>query len=447
MNKNIFLVFFLLIVPFMLFAKKKDDKISYDKELSSVLVWDISLNNDVADFSDDLVSAVKTELEYSNCKVVDVVSIDNISKSNIGSVKAITSYAKEKEAELVCFFQVFYKEQRLFLQMRLYQVNKEKQLVTYTKVGRINVALYGLIQKMVKDSVTLYRAEIEKKINELAKDEKIEDLSDESVFDKLAKKAETEDSDEDISLVERLVESTITVYCPIDGAKVYLADGREVGIIKDGKCVLSIKPVAFGQILEITVKYPGFYPAVVKEKLDNSEETFTILSLNRKADFGLEFMYNYPRLLGLGLGFRYYPISDTLFLSVQNFLYFISAEQNSSQYVVLDDINFLIGFYPYFPPSSAFRISLSTGPGVIITKPSNMDKPFIDGVWNLAVINFELNLSDVSIFLGTDLKLAFGIGENNLYRLGFYPYEQDLKKVIGSITLGVLWKIPIKDLD
>ena len=157
----------------------------------------------------------------------------------------------------------------------------------------------------------------------------------------------------------------------------------------------------------------------------------------RPSRFALEADWTLGQLLGAGSAFRFYLSPDFLFLSPA---VYVSAQPpvgsggNTALHV---DGAFLIGAYLFFPPSSPFRLGLSTGGGAILswTKAPNIPV-FFDPYVDIANLWIELNISWFSISLRSDLKYSLGGQAPNLLGQGVILWGGFLP----PISLGVLFK-------
>jgi len=82
--------------------------------------------------------------------------------------------------------------------------------------------------------------------------------------------------------------------------------------------------------------------------------------LRRITRFGLELTYTSSQFLGLGAGFRWYPIPDYLMIRLDEYSYFSAAR-------VPQDTRVALGGYLFTPPHWRVRFGVAAGLGVILS--------------------------------------------------------------------------------
>jgi len=229
----------------------------------------------------------------------------------------------------------------------------------------------------------------------------------------------------------------ITFISNQEGLEIYLPDGEFLGEITHSILNITDREYDLGTKLLITKKLKGYREAEQYIFLDKEKSAVPLSDLKKAQTLALEFNWTYTQLMGLGSGFRYYPIADWMFVSFDSYFYLqrdFSTPMGND--ITHSDMRLLAGLYLGFGPESIFRVNLSLGAGLIISYPLSRPDTYIDFYINPVNVALELNFDHWSFYLRPELKITLGIGDKKLHDGGIVLSDYN----VPAITLGVLRK-------
>jgi hypothetical protein len=163
---------------------------------------------------------------------------------------------------------------------------------------------------------------------------------------------------------------------------------------------------------------------------------FELKPLAKEAVWGTEFSYTLGQALGLGFGIRYYLKPGQLFVSGEDYFFLQKALGIESSPVFHNDFRFLLGRYVLFPPTSWFRIGISTGLGFVLSRFTLPGMPLYTDLYvNFLNWWFELNTRNWIFSIRQEGRFMLGIF-NHLLKTGWHS---ELPWGI-PITFGVVKK-------
>ena len=227
----------------------------------------------------------------------------------------------------------------------------------------------------------------------------------------------------------------VTLRSPDEGAEVLLAGEEPAGVIEDGRLVLETQA---DSRLILTKRKDGYHEEAQEFRLRGKDRQLRLRPLKSKTQRSLELQYTGMQFIGLGGGYRHYLLPDRLFLGGDNYFYLQlpgPGVQNGS-ILYHDDLRALIGTYLLFPPSSPFRVGLSTGVGAIFTlAPIGGDlQLYTDLYWSYLSFWLEYSRSHWSAYYRVDGKYSLGLFSNLLGRRNLSTEGPP------PMTVGVMWK-------
>jgi hypothetical protein len=138
------------------------------------------------------------------------------------------------------------------------------------------------------------------------------------------------------------------------------------------------------------------------------------------------------QLLGAGATLRSYLIPDWLYVYDGAYAWLQPPANLALRFAFHGDILAGIGGYLFFPPTSWFRMGISSGAGLIVTFISTPGFPdYTDIYVDFVSVLLEATFAQTTFFLRTDVKYALGIGQNLLGANWLMDNGP-------SVTLGVL---------
>ena len=218
-------------------------------------------------------------------------------------------------------------------------------------------------------------------------------------------------------------EIRVTLFSRDEGAEIYVGQGQLAGTIQGGKLVIDAPA---GAALSVEKRKTGYRADREDFQIGDQPAEIALSPLRRITRFGLELTYTSSQFLGLGAGFRWYPIPDYLMIRVDEYSYF-SAGSAFHQ-----DFRVALGSYLFSPPLRRVRLGMASGFGIILSALGGSSS-YGDWYWEVADLWLDLNWDRWALFFRAEAKYALGTGKGLLERgflTGYGP----------QYTLGWLWK-------
>ena len=351
-------------------------------------IQDIAPAGDTARYGDIITEALEAGLR--NILQLDVIpeeawrklqgELELTQRSLVLAGGAVTlAGAAGADLAVTGFYRV--ERDRILVEIKCYNVRQKRLIAGFLERGRPGLSIYNLVNEAV-----------------LAIQPAIE-------ADAVSLRDLIRPSDPRLARVELLSDD--------EGAEVSYAGGKPAGRIVDGRMELT---AARGRELVLEVRKKGFHPGRAAIAVaDEPTQSHVLPPLVRATVWAAELSYTLGQMLGVGMGARYYPLPDRLFIGLRDYLYVQHEFERQSRPVLHNDTELLVGVYPLTEPDSLFRFGVSTGLGVIVTGFSAPDMPvFTDVYWNVLSGWLEINLRDWAFSLRVDGKYGLDIGENVL---------------------------------
>jgi hypothetical protein len=404
-RKTGFTLFFLFLAGiFALYAQEKQDAPA-PRKVCIFLFPDISPATDKTGDAVFFQSAIKEnlvfELKDAGFDIVDDVKILTFQKQLkitnmdlVDGAKAMQlASAATGDVAITGFFRL--EENRILFGVKCYDVLSNRLAVTVLKDGRAGASLSNLIHDAINEIIPL----IQEKIPPLAS---------------LGKTIERE-----IPVIKKIVikksqekgkRIKLTFQSNDENAQIFFAD-HLIGEIKEGSFEI---PAKASSKLVIEVKKENFHAVVKTVDLGEEDMTIKLDPLVRENQFALDGEYACFQFFGVGGGFRWYPVSDWLYLRASEY-FFLQLGGPSTSPVIHNDINVSVSLYLIFGPESLFRLGFLTGAGVILTNFTAPNLPFsTDYYWDCLGMFMELNFGEWSYFLKETGRYFLGFGDNLL---------------------------------
>ena len=351
---------------------------------------------------------MKEELERQNLQYLDqssvalVMDAGSITADQFGDREIILQLGRSASVPVVLVVSVQERNSLMEVHITAWDINGEKEITSERNVSKSEVTQYIMINSSISKVVRK--------------------LTDEYGVDIVQKEPKVR---------------KITFLSNQDGMKVYMANGDFLGEIDNS--VLTITGVEYdiGTKLLIIKELDGYRPGEQYIFLDKEKSAVPLSDLVKAQNMALEFNWTYTQLMGVGTGFRFYPIPDWLYISFDSYFYLQEDFSTPSGLEMThSDMRLLAGLYLGFGPENLFRISASLGLGFILSYPLNSDNLYFDTYINALNLALELNFDKWSLYLRPELRIALNIGNSSIYKGGIILNEWS----IPHITLGVIRK-------
>lgn len=399
MKKNLLLIVYIAFYSFSLFSQSAALILTY---------FEIADQSLLMETTEQIKKQLIAELDRQNLDYWDDTSVASAIRSKNLSGRALieqeTALDLGKIAQVPIVITVEVLDQETFLEFIItaWDVEGQKEIISDRKVSRSSITRYI----MINTSIDYVADELtgEYGVAAFHRDPKVR---------------------------------KITFISNQEGMEIYMADGELLGEITHSILNVTDREFEIGTKLLITKKLNGYRVGEQYVFLDKEKSAVPLSDLKKAQILALETNWTYMQMMGIGSGLRYYPIADWMFVSFDS--YFYLQKDFSTDYgneILHSDMRLLAGLYLGFGPEKLFRISVSLGAGVILTLPVNQSTNYADFYINLLNVSFELNFDNWAFYLRPELKIALGLGENNLLEGGIIYSDY----YIPPITLGVLRK-------
>ena len=192
-----------------------------------------------------------------------------------------------------------------------------------------------------------------------------------------------------------------------DEVEVELLGYGSIGIIREGSLTHEGSPIAVGSTVQLEFRHRAHYAERRTYRIESTRPRLEAPRLVRHTRQSFQLHYRVGRLFGLGVGYRFYPLPDTIYVHTD--IEIFSEGLLSAPYPpVILDVRTSIGTYVLGAPTSPVRISMHTGAGAILTIPTSGGVvPFIDAYLNLIGVDMEANIGRWSPFVHVGAHWAF----------------------------------------
>lgn len=195
---------------------------------------------------------------------------------------------------------------------------------------------------------------------------------------------------------------------------VTLATGEELLSTREPEAESEELTVALGSPVPLLISAPFSQAEERIVIIEDPQEPIRISDLPELERFGASLRYSLGKMVGGGLGGRWYPIPDRFFLAFESD-FFLSG-YGQPQTLAHSENRLLFGFRPG-SPERRFRYSFSLGAGALFTLPGPEMSSYIDTYLAVGYLTLEYKLRRFVPFLrfGTNYVLP---GDLNLLEEG-----------------------------
>ena len=194
--------------------------------------------------------------------------------------------------------------------------------------------------------------------------------------------------------------------------------------------------LAEGAVVPVSVSSPGYYPQGVLLEITGPAPEVPDVSLRRRSRFALQGHYGYPRLLGAGVGGRYYPVADVAHLALELGLSLSGFFGATPSQVIHLDTRVLAGFAPAGRLGWLVQPVFSTGPGLaasFVTYGELPVPPYVDLYWNVLNAGVEVGRGALRVFARLGFSYFFS-GDRSLMDEGVS------ERFAPEALSGVMWR-------
>ncbi len=255
-----------------------------------------------------------------------------IAASDLASGPGALAVARAVEAAVAATGLYRLDDDRLVIELKFYDVQRERLITAVVKTGRAGLAVYNLV------SDAMLEAQV-------------------PLTEWLASAAERESG---VAPRARM----LSLMSPDEGSDIFVA-GRHVTTIIDGRGLLP--SATADSVLFLESRKAGFHARSQRIKVPGGGPAEARLEpMVPQTRWAGEAMYTSGQLVGVGLGARYYISPDKLYLSGDTYLYAQSTFSGDST-VFHGDLRFLAGRYLFLGPYSPVRMGFAAGFGGIFS--------------------------------------------------------------------------------
>ncbi len=244
--------------------------------------------------------------------------------------------ANAVDATIAVFGTAAMAEDRLVIQLTAYEVGT-KQIITGSMAnGRVDLSLYNVVDGAVADLAT--------KVKNWAVSNPIEELRG----------------------TPRLLRS-LTLEGPDEGEEIYLPGGERLGTVNNGTLSTLRLSVPVGSTLVVEKRKSGYITDRQRIRISKVDERVKLSALWPTTRIATDLFWTLGFPEGGGIGVRYFPIRDWLFVSL-NTTFTVQSPTYPNGYNVFHLLAYGgAGSYLVLGPTSHFRMSVSAGAGIATT--------------------------------------------------------------------------------
>jgi len=367
---------------------------------------DLSPTHEYREYQAILTGMLQAELANAGFRLLPASLLDSLRAARgwaevdlLDGEKAL-ALAAEAGARLAVtgFYRV--EDRQFVLEIKCYDVEAQAFIQGVLKTGRLNLAMYNLMNGAVK--------ELMPKVSLIGKAP---------------------------PLPGPAFAEQVTLRSVDEGAEILLAGSQPVGSIRDGALLLPPIPFPLGSAITVEKRKEGFHASRESLLLDKPVQEFRLRPLRPRTRWGTELNWTVGQLLGVGVAQRYYFQPDLSYAAAELYNY---AQSNftDSHPLFHHDLRLLYGGYLFPGPDEVFRLGWSTGAGTILTWFTIPDQGlYADWYLNLINVSLELNFRKWLVYLRAEGKYALGLGRNLLGQ-GWLSMTDGPP----PITMGFMWK-------
>jgi len=228
----------------------------------------------------------------------------------------------------------------------------------------------------------------------------------------------------------------LTLLSSDEGMEVLLAGVSLAGRIDGGRLKLPGGSYLPGTELFLEKRKQGWHSSRERIQVPSGETEVALKPLSRKHRWAAELAWTTGQLSGAGLGGRFYLRPDRTFIATEQYFYVQKDFQADGKPLYHHDLRFLVGQYLLPGPGSPLRFGVSAGGGAILTFSSaQRESPAVDYYLNPLNLFLELDLGDWSLLLRQEGIYSLGLGSSLLGRGWLLVNGQ-----VPPLTLGVVRK-------
>jgi hypothetical protein len=181
--------------------------------------------------------------------------------------------------------------------------------------------------------------------------------------------------------------------------------------------------VARGVALPVRVSADGVYSEEIVFPVTNLRPRLPDVTLRPLRRFGVQLQYGFPRMIGAGVGGRYYAVPDRLYGAVELGLSMSGFYEVTPQRMVHVDPRLVVGYVPFGARGFLVQPVVSSGVGLITTFVSYSDDPaprYVDWYWNIVNVAAEGGRGRVRLYIRAGVSYFFRT-EQGLWQTGLNP--------------------------
>lgn len=415
----------LFLLPFTILAQEEDSKeLVIEKYRYSTYNF-IQVDIDDNQKKTIVFDAILNQITGSGFNVIGTSDIYSIETEGSNLSEKGINYAREAEAQTAIIVNVILQNndglEMILIQSRVYRISDGKMIASLNKRTFIDYTLVKTVDRIA---------------------EKLHEKAYNVLF-----YSEEENMTQEQKTLLKAIPCTITVYCNQDGASVYLSDTDLMGTISGGELILPFHPLALNQELKVTVQHEGYYDQEEVIVLDQGEIGVKIGELYKAAIAALDFYYTPPSFIGAGIGVRFYPIKDDLFIELKSYFFGSGLFDDTRNVMFHNELTLKVGYYPVLKGNRKLRFNINTGIGMLnsivmdSTTSEETATTYFDWYISMVEVAIELNLPKVSLYLSPEVRYynPGNPGEKALLPSGMLDSSKGSDFPV-IVNMGVIWK-------
>lgn len=158
-------------------------------------------------------------------------------------------------------------------------------------------------------------------------------------------------------------------------------------------------PVSQGEEVELQFVAPYSSSLTRRIRIEDPATPIRVPELPDKERFGVQLNYSLGRMVGAGIGARWYPIVDRGYIGGETDLFFSGATNGAPNRIIHNDYRLLLGFRPG-RPENRLRVDISSGFGTLLSLTEQVNtSSYVDIYISVINLAFEARLGRFRPFI------------------------------------------------
>ncbi len=191
--------------------------------------------------------------------------------------------------------------------------------------------------------------------------------------------------------------SSFQIDSPDEGASVHIGGETAAAVVKDGKAIITGFPLLTGRTVPLEIRKEGYRPLRVYFETITGRSVYSVPPLKPELSSAWTISWSTTRARGAGIGWRYFPVADWVFVGPEQYFFGNDARFNSSTRLTA-------GSYIIQPPEAPFRFGLLTAFEV---NAEFGEEAAIQTIYNFLTLFLEYRIGPIAPYLQAEFNYRF----------------------------------------